>query len=1042
MKKILFIIILSGFFGNSFSQNPTYTAFDKDAKTFLANAATLSGVTYTAQERFLINRLTKELRHSGGYSNLKAVYPMLGSDSITQSLNLKSPYNADTSFRLVGLSRYKELKGYVIPDGSHYVDTKINYNTTLSTLFMGGYFLYDIRDNQNLTIGVYQNTVICPLYLPAGVPEVFGGGSAFSSSSPASINYNEGDSSWTSTTGFWGINRIDQTANSQILVGEKLVKNVIPYSSRPNFNVKLGGVVHADGTAWYYSLRPIGLFVIGNSTDTTSPKNISRAITKFGKAYAGTPTNPFSYLHKCNTTWANNSCSSMIKCADDSFLIVWNRFAAETGGGFTLWGKKSIDKIHWTKQFQITALPSGTQGYLTPTMYVKSNGNILLISDLYNATVSKSAIMKMYSYNNGRTFTDTANIYHGTWLNYLNLSYNKLFKSNTGRLILTISQSTNGALVSCADVYVNKIIYSDDEGTTWTTSASTVQKTGQSIMEGGISKMPSSDSLLFYLRGCSGVADASTSGDNGATWTVQAVYTKLPMSNSDITIQYMNGQYIATTNGNKMTFTSGMANRQSIYIWTTKEWYGTWHLKDSIQTIPGVAFEGVDMYDCTDSIMLIFSQFGYSGNDADLVYKYIKKTTLAGTTKLTTPSITVARNSDVRNDITWSQDADASSYQLEDSIAGGGTWTQIGGTIDFKTTSYAHTGLTANTTYFYRMKKIGDNINFTTSNYSTEGSALTYPAWPYLMYASYASINSHHTFTQAEKDTIITVMNTASLVSTYGPSGQNKTVADFFFYLHNNNTTAALTARTQTKSGATMDYWFGRIKPYDKWHQNNTPADTAKFGWVFIFSTDGFIGWTSINWSSNNWSGYMPSLQNLTALTYLDLGCSTPGNYFNDNFPSLSANTLLAHLYFESALANQNQFTSFGNLTANIHLIDVWGYNAIAGSSNTVPDIQSSTCTDREFATNGMTSNNMTSFARGMTILNLRTNALPQAVIDALLSSLYTYYNTGGNDPTANLILYIDLGTNAAPSAAGLTTITNIQAIFTAHSHTFTCNHN
>jgi hypothetical protein len=62
---------------------------------------------------------------------------------------------------------------------------------------------------------------------------------------------------------------------------------------------------------------------------------------------------------------------------------------------------------------------------------------------------------------------------------------------------------------------------------------------------------------------------------------------------------------------------------------------------------------------------------------------------------------------------------------LEWSPDGSTSWTQIGGTIAAGTLSYAHTGLTAGTNYYYRMTTVGDGVTYSNSGYATANATTT-----------------------------------------------------------------------------------------------------------------------------------------------------------------------------------------------------------------------------------------------------------------------------------------------------------------------------
>jgi hypothetical protein len=95
-------------------------------------------------------------------------------------------------------------------------------------------------------------------------------------------------------------------------------------------------------------------------------------------------------------------------------------------------------------------------------------------------------------------------------------------------------------------------------------------------------------------------------------------------------------------------------------------------------------------------------------------------TAAPGATQLSTPgSFAASVISSTQINLSWTDVANESSYMLEWSPNGSSGWTQIGGTIAAGSTSYNHTGLTASTLYYYRLKAVGNGTTYTDSNYAT-----------------------------------------------------------------------------------------------------------------------------------------------------------------------------------------------------------------------------------------------------------------------------------------------------------------------------------
>ena len=351
--------------------------------------------------------------------------------------------------------------------------------------------------------------------------------------------------------------------------------------------------------------------------------------------------------------------------------------------------------------------------------------------------------------------------------------------------------------------------------------------------------------------------------------------------------------------------------------------------------------------------------------------------------------------------------------------------------------------------------------------------------WGDNMALSCFALNSHHTFTQAEQDTIKKILNSSWVVATFGPTGQNKTVCDFFLFFRNTNTTTKLTTKTNDKSGATLIWWFSWDKTYDRWVQNNLPADTCKNGWVCVFSTDGFGGWTVFNVSANTFTASLPNLVYLKYLTTIYANTNT----FTDLSQSLSQNIYLIIVNLSSnslacplpdlsncanlvsldansniltgALFNLNKCTKIEYVNVFInHLSSLPATleactkcttfycqsNWLTGSSS---EFAAGTILDVRMHNNTLTLNGTSNFSPGMTNFYAYNNNWPTAEVNEFLLNFDTYISNPANTPTANIVITLT-GTNMGVPTDG-TSNTNklhIESVYAAAGHTATINVN
>jgi hypothetical protein len=128
--------------------------------------------------------------------------------------------------------------------------------------------------------------------------------------------------------------------------------------------------------------------------------------------------------------------------------------------------------------------------------------------------------------------------------------------------------------------------------------------------------------------------------------------------------------------------------------------------------------------------------------------------------QLSTPTLSASVISSTQINLSWTNVANESSYQLERSANGSTGWSTINSPAA-NVTTYSNTDLTASTAYYYRIKAVGNGTTFTDSGYGTANATtsasgeLTYTE----VYASSYGVNK--TNTAAQNDVALAAMNTA-----------------------------------------------------------------------------------------------------------------------------------------------------------------------------------------------------------------------------------------------------------------------------------------
>ena len=281
--------------------------------------------------------------------------------------------------------------------------------------------------------------------------------------------------------------------------------------------------------------------------------------------------------------------------------------------------------------------------------------------------------------------------------------------------------------------------------------------------------------------------------------------------------------------------------------------------------------------------------------------------------------------------------------------------------------------------------------------------------WSHWMQYSYTDkINTHVTWTSAQKALILGRLQEDYVVTTFGPAGTDETACDFFMFME---TIAGLkTTRTVTKTGATLRWNYGDGNIYS---QNNIPGQIAT-DVITVTSTDGFSGITY--WiCSANFTGNIPNLPYYFtgALTQIYwVGAATIGSPYR-----LKGNITNWGTWLNSKTAligfglNENDIT--GDLTGwtlndKVWNLDLSGCPGLYGSTPAIPATWSGTGNPTfQFDSCGFTGIGGTNFIHTKVfVLKLENNYFSSSVIETFVDNLNTYYTA--NAPQQNFTLTIN----------------------------------
>lgn len=248
----------------------------------------------------------------------------------------------------------------------------------------------------------------------------------------------------------------------------------------------------------------------------------------------------------------------------------------------------------------------------------------------------------------------------------------------------------------------------------------------------------------------------------------------------------------------------------------------------------------------------------FTWDGSEYVWTSRTKSTTAALTQLSTPaSFAATAASDTQINLTWADVANESSYLIEVSDTGSGGWSTLA-TPAAGSTSYNHTGLTAETTKYYRIKAVGDGATYSDSAYATANattdaaSTTTIPT---------TNLSAYWTFEEASGD-FVDSHNAHHLVRSGGASTVAGKIGNGVELLHASN--QYLTGPTSAALGAGA-------------------SGFTIAGWVYVISDTGTFEQVASKWGAQKewsigWSNYGFSITvstDGTSATYI--GIDTPG---------------------------------------------------------------------------------------------------------------------------------------------------------------------
>lgn len=247
--------------------------------------------------------------------------------------------------------------------------------------------------------------------------------------------------------------------------------------------------------------------------------------------------------------------ASIVRMSNGNLLMAWTAYTQGTEDGALahIHGAESNDNgLSW-HNYRVLVDNFDTVGTYIPSLYMKSDGT-LIMNLLSQNSDTTSRFFSLTSNDNGGSWSTPVPIYSEPG-KYFVVAADRIFKTSSGRLLYPIQRNVSGGLLSTSGVYEGKVLYSDNNGSTWDIFPYTIQSPDSLVGEAGIYQVK--DTLIHYWRGRSGVVFAAKSTDDGATFSA-AYSLRLMAPNSQSTLVYdsshnvviaVHNKYIGVING-------------------------------------------------------------------------------------------------------------------------------------------------------------------------------------------------------------------------------------------------------------------------------------------------------------------------------------------------------------------------------------------------------------------------------------------------------------------------------------------------------------
>lgn len=255
------------------------------------------------------------------------------------------------------------------------------------------------------------------------------------------------------------------------------------------------------------------------------------------------------YADTATEDQSNVGGSSTVKLSNGNYLTAYTGFGSnpEDGGSSTIYAINSTDNLRsFTNKRQIVALDT-VDAHFGPSLYVKgsnlSTGDTVILiwcTQINGSDYNYVGDVRTRQSNDGGATWGSISILRAAAGEYYNNFPNRIFRTNSGKLLYPFEKLTPGAIgPSVSNGFDPRMLVSTNNGSTWSYSTAIPVATDSGCVETGFYQRTGETRLYWYGRSFrKSLVYTAYSDDDGVTWTTPD-YMNFSSPNAAVTIRYL-----------------------------------------------------------------------------------------------------------------------------------------------------------------------------------------------------------------------------------------------------------------------------------------------------------------------------------------------------------------------------------------------------------------------------------------------------------------------------------------------------------------------